>query len=57
MPQGADIERREPRLQVNRDRLVLVEGQDEVTLFGALIDRRHAEIGSDIQIVDAGGKE
>ena len=51
------MERRAPSLQVNRDRLVLVEGKDEVTLFGALIDHRHAEIGSGIQIVDVRGEE
>ncbi len=46
-----------PRLQLVSDRLVLVEGKDEVNLFNALIQRRLPELASEVQVVAAGGKD
>ena len=57
MAQSAEVDGRKPRLRLESDWLVLVEGKDEVNLFRALIQHRLAEIASDIQIVDVGGKE
>ena len=44
------------RLQIRTDRLLLVEGRDEVNLFTALIERR-ADAEPAIQVIDAGGKD
>lgn len=46
-----------PRLEIRSDRLLLVEGRDEVNLFDALLKHCFAAAGKwDIQIIDAGGK-
>ena len=47
-----------PKLEIWADRLLLVEGRDEVNLFGALIRHRFGgERRSEIQVVDAGGRD
>ncbi len=48
---------REPRLHLRSDRLMLVEGRDEVNLFHALIQHRLPELASEFQVIDAGGKD
>ncbi|MXW35764.1 MAG: hypothetical protein F4Z60_09720 [Chloroflexi bacterium] len=48
---------RKPRLKLDSDRLLLVEGKDEVNLFGALIRHRFGEGAPGIQLIDAGGKD
>ncbi len=48
---------RRQKLSLHSDRLVLVEGRDEVNLFHALIQRRIPELATEIQVVDAGGKD
>ncbi len=46
-----------PGLEIRRDRLLLVEGRDEVNLFGALLEHCvGAEGRRAVQIIDAGGK-
>ncbi len=46
-----------PRLEIRSDRLLLVEGRDEVNLFDELLKHCFAAAGKrDIQIIDAGGK-
>ncbi len=50
------VDGREPRLRLESDRLLLVEGKDEVNLFRALIKHRFAMGESGIQVIDAGGK-
>ena len=57
MAQAERLGGRNPRLLLKSDWLVLVEGKDEVNLFGALTEHRLAEFASDIQIGDVGGKE
>lgn len=54
MPRNAGTS--ESRLQIRTDRLLLVEGRDEVNLFKALIERR-ADAEPTIQVIDAGGKD
>jgi len=46
-----------PKLEIVADRLLLVEGRDEVNLFDALV-RHHfgEERRSEIQVIDAGGR-
>lgn len=45
------------RLEIRSDRLLLVEGQDEVNLFDAFLKHCFGAVGSeDIQIIPAGGK-
>ena len=47
-----------PKLEIWADRLLLVEGRDEVNLFGALIRHRFGgERQSEIQVIDAGGRD
>lgn len=47
-----------PKREIWADRLLLVEGRDEVNLFGALIRHRFGgERRSEIQVVDAGGRD
>ena len=47
-----------PKLEIVADRLLLVEGRDEVSLFGALIGHRFGEERrSEIQVIDAGGRD
>ncbi len=56
MPQENPEEGRKEKLSIDSDRLLLVEGRDEVNLFRALI--RYCLGGvSDIQVIDAGGKD
>ena len=44
------------KLEIRADRLLLVEGRDEVNLFEAFI--RHSLVdGPDIQVIDVGGKD
>ena len=44
------------KLEIRADRLLLVEGRDEVNLFDAFI--RHSLVdGPDIQVIDVGGKD
>ena len=46
-----------PRLEIRSDRLLLVEGRDEVNLFDELLKHCFAAAGKrDIQIIDAGGR-
>ena len=46
------------KLKIEKDRLLLVEGRDEVNLFDALIRRRFGEERrSEIQVIDAGGRD
>ena len=46
------------KLKIEKDRLLLVEGRDEVNLFGALIGYRFGEERrSEIQVVEAGGRD
>ena len=42
--------------KIHAERLLLVEGRDEVNLFRALIDHR-CDDRPDIQVIDAGGKD
>lgn len=44
------------RLRIESDRLLLVEGRDEVNLFKALIRHQFGE-RFDVQVVEAGGKD
>ncbi len=47
-----------PNLEIHADRLLLVEGRDEVNLFGALLQRNFEQAEtSNIQVIDAGGKD
>ena len=46
-----------PRLEIRSDRLLLVEGRDEVNLFDALLKHCFGAAGKHIQIVDGGGKD
>ena len=54
MPRNAGTS--ESRLLIRTDRLLLVEGRDEVNLFKALIERR-VDAEPAIQVIDAGGKD
>ena len=54
MPRNAGTS--ESRFQIRADRLLLVEGRDEVNLFKALIERR-GDAEPAIQVIDAGGKD
>ena len=46
------------KLRISSDHLLLVEGRDEVNLFGAFIEHRLGEgLSKKVQIIDAGGKE
>ena len=46
-----------PKRRIRSDRLLLVEGRDEVNLFDALLKHCFGAVGSeDIQIIPAGGK-
>ena len=54
MPVDAARQRR--GIELVSDRLLLVEGKDEVNLFEALI-RRSLVDGPDIQVIDVGGKD
>lgn len=46
-----------PRLEIRSDRLLLVEGRDEVNLFDELLKHCLGAAGKrDIQIIDAGGR-
>lgn len=56
MVRGSATEHRAQRLHITSDRLLLVEGQDEVYLFNALI--KHCP-GSQsvIQVIEVGGKD
>ena len=46
------------KLEITADRLLLVEGQDEVNLFDALLKHCLGAAGKrDIQIIDAGGRD
>ena len=45
---------RRSRWQVDSDRLLLVEGRDEVNLFNALMQHR-IDDGRQVQVIDAGG--
>ena len=42
------------RLEIRSDRLLLVEGKNEVNLFNALIEQR-IDTGAGVRIIDAGG--
>ena len=46
-----------PRLEIRSDRLLLVEGRDEVNLFDALLKHCFGATGKRIQVVDGGGKD
>ena len=55
---AADAGGGRPKLEIVADRLLLVEGRDEVNLFDALIRHRFGEERrSEIQVVDAGGRD
>ena len=56
MPGHEGDDGRRPRLKLDSDRLLLVEGKDEVNLFHALIRHRFGEDAPRIQVFDAGGK-
>lgn len=56
MTAGVGSDRR--KLKIEKDRLLLVEGRDEVNLFDVLIRRRFGEKRrSEIQVIDAGGRD
>ena len=44
-----------PRLEILSDRLLLVEGKDEVNLFSALMIKQRIGAEAGVQIIDAGG--
>ena len=47
-----------PKLEIRSNRLLLVEGRDELNLFDALLRRRlGAEMRQNVQIIDVGGKD
>lgn len=50
------LESGRPRLRIEKPRLLLVEGRDEVNVFKALM-KHCLGGGSDMQVVDAGGKD
>lgn len=56
MPQESVAVRRNKKRTIDSDKLLLVEGRDEVNLFCALI-RRCLGDKSDIQVIEAGGKD
>ena len=56
MPQNREIQHGKNRLSIKSDRLLLVEGRDEVNLFNALIWHSLGD-ESNIQVIDAGGKD
>lgn len=53
---SSDADTRRPSLWICSDRLLLVEGRDEVNLFSALMKQR-LDAESKIQVIDAGGKD
>ena len=52
----ADAERAAPKLRISTDRLLLVEGKDEVNLFDALMKRCFDEYPG-VQVIVAGGRD
>lgn len=46
-----------PKIELTADRLLLVEGKDEVNLLGKLIKTCLKDDGQDIQILDVGSKD
>ena len=46
-----------PKVELTADRLLLVEGKDEVNLLGKLIKNCLKDDGQDIQILDVGSKD
>ena len=57
MVQDEEVEGRRPRLRLDSDQILLVEGKDEVNLLHALIRHRLPAAESDIQVIDAGGRD
>ena len=54
MPSDADT--KQPSLRILSDRLLLVEGRDEINLFSALM-KHCLDAEPEIQVIDAGGKD
>ena len=57
MTQSEEVGGKNPKFKVDSDRLLLVEGKDEVNLLRALMRCRLPDAASEIQVHDAGGKD